>query len=74
MQEQDVNVVSSLFGTHDYCKELANLPAGLKLSLLLFVSVKGQENISGLEIISGCSIIHIVICILVVCLKNLWTS
>lgn len=30
MQEQDVHVTSSLFGTHEYCKDLANLPVGLK--------------------------------------------
>lgn len=71
MQEQDVHVTSSLFGTHDCGRELANLPAGLKPSFLLSISVKGQENISGPEIISESSIIHIVLCTLVVCPKNL---
>lgn len=71
MQKQDVHVTSSLFGTHKYCKELVNLPAVLKPSLLLFIIVNGQENISGVEIISESSIIHIVLCTLVVCPKNL---
>lgn len=74
MQKQDVHVTSSLFGTHDYWKELASLPAGLKPSLLLFISVKGQENISGPDIISESYIIHIVLCTLVVCPKDLGTS